>query len=153
VSDPLCETIEFMRRDVLNLAMRNTDNHARNTAVQRLADGTVQLTPVFDFAPMYLDSEVVVRSCHWRDAAGRTQDNWTQIVETLEVGDLERGIIASALTDFAAVVAELPRIAADSGIEPDVINACRATIERQAEQLQALSVLVPEDVDRERCRG
>jgi serine/threonine-protein kinase HipA len=28
VSDPLCETIEFLRRDVLNLAMRNTDNHA-----------------------------------------------------------------------------------------------------------------------------
>ena len=153
VSDPLCETIEFMRRDVLNLAMRNTDNHARNTAVQRLADGTVQLTPVFDFAPMYLDSEVVVRSCHWRDPAGRTQDNWTQIVETLEVDDQERGIIASALTDFAAVVADLPRIAADSGIEPDVINACRATIERQAEQLQALSVMVPKDVDRERCRG
>jgi hypothetical protein len=27
--------------------------------VQRLLDGTVQLTPVFDFAPMYLDIEVI----------------------------------------------------------------------------------------------
>lgn len=29
VSDPLQETLEFLKRDVLNLAMRNTDNHAQ----------------------------------------------------------------------------------------------------------------------------
>lgn len=153
VSDPLCETIEFMQRDVLNLAMRNTDNHARNTAVQRLLDGTIQLTPVFDFAPMYLDSEMIVRGCHWRDQEGKTQDNWTQVLETLEVDDEERGFIAAALTDFAPVVAELPKIAAECGIEASVIEACRQTIDRQANQLQALSVFVPQDVDRERCRG
>ena len=153
VSDPLCETIEFMQRDVLNLAMRNTDNHARNTAVQRLLDGTIQLTPVFDFAPMYLDSEVIVRGCHWRDQDGKTQDNWTQVLETLEVDDEERGIIAAALTDFAPLVADLPKIAADCGIEASVIEACRQTIEKQATQLQALSAFVPQDVDRERCRG
>ena len=153
VSDPLCETIEFMQRDVLNLAMRNTDNHARNTAVQRLLDGTIQLTPVFDFAPMYLDGEVIVRGCHWRDQDGKTQDNWTQVLETLEVDDEERGIIAAALTDFAPLVAELPRIAADCGIEEGVIEACRPTIDKQANQLQALSVLVPANVDRRRCHG
>ncbi|WP_375338497.1 hypothetical protein [Variovorax paradoxus] len=38
--------------------MRNTDNHARNTAVQRLPDGALQLTPIFDFAPMFLDPEI-----------------------------------------------------------------------------------------------
>lgn len=153
VSDPLCETIEFMQRDVLNLAMRNTDNHARNTAVQRLLDGTIQLTPVFDFAPMYLDSEMIVRGCHWRDDTGKTQDNWTQVLETLEVDDEERGIIAAALTEFAPLVAKLPKIAADCGIEASVIEACRQTIEKQANQLQALSVFVPANVDRERCRG
>lgn len=153
VSDPLCETIEFMQRDVLNLAMRNTDNHARNTAVQRLFDGSVQLTPVFDFAPMYLDREVVARGCHWRDDTGKTQDDWTQIVETLEVDDEERGIIAASLKDFAALVADLPGIASDCGIEASVIEACRATIDKQADQLQALSGLVPDDIDRARCRG
>ncbi|PSL85122.1 hypothetical protein C7T35_07865 [Variovorax sp. WS11] len=153
VSDPVCETIEFMQRDVLNLAMRNTDNHARNTAVQRLLDGTVQLTPVFDFAPMFLDSEVIVRGCHWRDGAGKIQDNWTEILETLEVDDEERGIIAAALADFALTVAAIPSIAADCGIEASVIEACRRTIDKQAEQLQALSAFVPDDVDRERCRG
>ncbi|WP_158100975.1 type II toxin-antitoxin system HipA family toxin [Variovorax sp. JS1663] len=143
VADPLQETIEFMKRDVLNLAMRNADNHARNTAVQRLLDGTIQLTPVFDFAPMYLDSEVVTRTCHWRSEEGKSQDDWTQIVETLEVGDDERGIIAAALCDFACVVAGIPAIASECGIEPNVIEACRGPIDRQAEQLQRLSALVP----------
>jgi serine/threonine-protein kinase HipA len=153
VSDPPGETIEFIRRDVLNLAMRNTDNHARNTAVQRLVDGTVQLTPVFDFAPMFLDSEVVVRGCHWRDAAGKTQDNWTAVLESLEVDDAERGAIATALHDFAPIVANLPAFARDCGIEPDVIEACRATIDKQADQLLALADLVPRNPTRERLRG
>ena len=55
---------------MLNLALRNTDNHARNTAVQRLVDGSIQLTPLYDFAPMYLDPELIVRGCVWRDASG-----------------------------------------------------------------------------------
>jgi serine/threonine-protein kinase HipA len=153
VSDPLRETIEFIQRDILNLAMRNTDNHARNTAVQRLPDGTVQLTPVFDFAPMYLDSEVIVRGCHWRDGTGRIQDNWVQVLEALEVGDDERGIIAAALTRFAPVVAKLPSIAVDCGVDASVIKACRETIDKQAEQLQALSVFVPEGIERDRRHG
>ncbi|KWT70818.1 type II toxin-antitoxin system HipA family toxin [Variovorax sp. WDL1] len=148
VSDPLQETIEFIKRDVLNLAMRNTDNHARNTAVQRLCDGTVQLTPVFDFAPMYLDSEVIVRSCHWRDDAGRVQGTWTQVVETLDVVDEERRIVAAALSDFARVVANLPTIAADCGVEAEVTQACRATIDKQAKQLQELGALAPAPVAR-----
>jgi serine/threonine-protein kinase HipA len=52
VTDKTGETIEFLKRDVLNLAMRNTDNHARNTAVQKVG-AEVRLTPLFDFAPMY----------------------------------------------------------------------------------------------------
>ncbi len=143
VSDPLAETIEFFKRDVLNLAMRNTDNHARNTAVQRLADGRVQLTPLFDFAPMFLDSELIVRSCHWRDSTGRVQDTWTQVLAMLDVPDDERPRIVAALRAFADVVAELPATAAHCGVEAAVIDACRATIDRQSEQLAALSALLP----------
>lgn len=143
VSDPFAETLEFLRRDVLNLAMRNTDNHARNTAVQRLPDGRVQLTPLFDFAPMFLDGELIARSCHWRDSTGRVQDDWRQVIETLDVPDAERRQIAAALLAFAEVVAGLPETAARCGVETAVIDACRPTIDRQCEQLAALSALRP----------
>ncbi|MGJ7558531.1 type II toxin-antitoxin system HipA family toxin [Variovorax sp. RB3P1] len=142
VTDPLGETIEFMLRDVLNLAMRNTDNHARNTAVQRLPDGTVQLTPVFDFAPMFLDPESISRSCHWRAGDGKVQRVWTNIVESLQVNDSERGAIAEALYRFAPRVADLAEVAKGCGVEVQVIEACQMTIDAQARQLDALAALV-----------
>jgi serine/threonine-protein kinase HipA len=143
VTDPLGETIEFMLRDVLNLAMRNTDNHARNTAVQRLPGGTVQLTPLFDFAPMFLDPEIIPRSCHWQASDGKVQRVWTEIVEGLEVDDRERGAIAKVLHHFAPRMAALAEIAKDCGVEAQVIEPCRMTIDAQAQQLDALAALLP----------
>lgn len=142
VDDPLVETIEFMKRDVLNLALRNTDNHARNSAVQRLADGRIQLTPLYDFAPMFMDPEVVPRSVQWRDAAGVTQSGWRQIIEALDIDEVQRLEVARALHAFAETVGMLPQTAMDCGIEPQVLEACRRTIDAQAEQLVALQDLV-----------
>jgi len=135
-TDPLAETIEFIKRDVLNLALRNTDNHARNTAVQRTLDGRIQLTPVFDFAPMFKDPEVVVRSCHWRDAGGVRQDTWREVIAQLPVPDAQRAAIAQALVDFAGTVAALEQTAAGCGVEKAVLDACLRSIEQQAAQLQ-----------------
>jgi serine/threonine-protein kinase HipA len=143
VTDPLGETIEFMLRDVLNLAMRNTDNHARNTAIQRLPDGVVQLTPIFDFAPMFLDPEIIPRSCHWQASDGKVLRGWREIVESLDVDDSERGAIAEALHRFAPKVAALPEMVKDCGVEVQIIEACRKTIDVQAQQLEALAALVP----------
>jgi serine/threonine-protein kinase HipA len=138
VSDPFAQTLEFMKRDVLNLALRNTDNHARNTAVQRLPDGTVQLTPLFDFGPMFLDPEVVPRTMHWRDAGGARLDDWLQVFATLDMADDERIELARKLARFADTVASIPSIAADHGIDAFVLDQCRASIDDQAEQLRAL---------------
>ena len=138
VDDPLAETLEYLKRDVLNLALRNTDNHARNTAVQILPDGHVQLTPVFDFAPMFRDPEIIARSVHWRDPSGKRIDEWPQILDTLDVPDAEKPILAGELRAFAQTVGDLPRIAGDAGVEPAVIEACRASIETVAEALDSL---------------
>jgi serine/threonine-protein kinase HipA len=138
VDDPLGETVEFVKRDVLNLALRNTDNHARNTAVQRLPDGRVRLTPLFDFAPMFADPDVVPRSVHWRDAEGRRVDEWAQVVSGLDVPDGERSVIARELRAFAETVGRLPEIARDCGVDVEILERCRAAIDRQAEALAAM---------------
>lgn len=137
-TDPLAETVEFMKRDVLNLAMRNTDNHARNTALQTTVDGRTQLTPLYDFAPMYLDPEVVPRSCHWRDAGGKRIDSWPAIVESLPVSDVERQAIACALFEFRKTVEKLPGLAKEVEVEPQVVAACERAIEAQAKDLELL---------------
>ena len=137
VDDPLGQTIEFIKRDVLNFAMRNTDNHARNTAVQRTVDGRIALTPLFDFAPMFKDPEVVARSCMWRDKNGVRQDDWSQIIENLDVPDEEIPIIQHSLNEFGRRY-DLEAIAKDSGVEKDVLDQCKRSIEKQMQQLERL---------------
>ena len=107
--------------------------------VQRTPEGFVQLTPLFDFAPMFKDPEVVPRSCHWRDKAGVRQADWHQVIEQLEVPDTERTAIAAHLAEFAKVVARLEVIALDCGVDRDVIEACAKAIEIQARQLADLA--------------
>lgn len=135
------ETLEFLKRDVLNLAMRNTDNHARNTAVQRLPDGSIQLTPVYDFAPMFLDPEVIARSLHWRDHAGVRLNHWSRVVASLGLPAREQACVVEELGQFAQTVSELPRLAAQAGVEPEVIAACSPAILEQARQLSDIVAL------------
>lgn len=56
--------IEWVKRDFLNVAFGNSDNHARNTALLKQA-GQVWLAPVYDFAPMKADPEGIIRSLRW----------------------------------------------------------------------------------------
>jgi serine/threonine-protein kinase HipA len=135
-SDPLAETIEFLRRDVLNLALRNTDNHARNHAVQRLPDGRVQLTPLFDFAPMFLDPELIPRALHWANADDVRVHTWAAILSALNLPDTDAQAVARALTNFASTIDALPDTMCHCGVDADVIDACRGSIDAQATQLR-----------------
>lgn len=141
-TNPAAETLELIKRDVLNRAMRNTDNHARNTAMQRLPDGKIQLTPVFDFAPMFMDPEVLVRTVNWVDKNGVHQRDWTTVLRLL----VEEGVLPSEehtklveqLKEFAGVVSRLPDLATDCGVEPWILEQCLTTIEGQASLLRDL---------------
>lgn len=56
--------IEWVCRDLLNVAFGNSDNHGRNSAVLKTGD-SIRLSPVYDFAPMKADPEGVIRSTKW----------------------------------------------------------------------------------------
>ena len=137
VTDPTAEVIEFLKRDVLNMAMRNTDNHARNTSVQRLLDGTVRLTPLYDFAPMFMDREMIVRGCKWRTTE-REIVEWDEIVDRIALASSEKPLVLAALRDFGTVVGALPETMRDCGVEDVVIEQCRRQIDTQSERLQRI---------------
>lgn len=137
-SAPVEDLIEFMQRDVLNLALRNTDNHARNTAVQRRPDGTVRLAPLYDFAPMYLDSEMILRSCKWaRDNAGELRD-WDDIISELPLESEEKATVLASMKAFAEPVGSLEHTMRSCGVDQGVIEACKPTIETQANRLEEI---------------
>ncbi|SEK19662.1 serine/threonine-protein kinase HipA [Halomonas daqiaonensis] len=75
--------IEWVKRDLLNVAFGNSDNHGRNTALLKRPEG-IGLSPVYDFAPMKADSEGVTRTTQWRpplEAGG--EFDWHGIADSL----------------------------------------------------------------------
>jgi serine/threonine-protein kinase HipA len=138
VDEPLEETIEFIRRDVLNLAMRNTDNHARNTAVQTV-DGITRLTPLFDFAPMYLDPEGITRSARWYHPESHKElRHWGEVLAHLALSEQERPRLVEALVRFGEQLATLPACMREAGVDDDIVDFVTPSIEAQRTQLLAL---------------
>ncbi|MDR6963058.1 HipA domain-containing protein [Shewanella putrefaciens] len=56
--------IEWVRRDLLNIAFGNSDNHGRNTSFIKYGN-RVQFVPIYDFAPMKVDYEMITRIFTW----------------------------------------------------------------------------------------
>lgn len=138
VDSPIDETIEFIKRDVLNLAMRNTDNHSRNTAVQTI-DGKTHLTPLFDFAPMYLDPEGIVRAARWYHPDTQVElRQWAEILPLLGLPADRHQQLVEALVIFGEQLQTLPDCMREFGIDVDIIDFLLPSVEAQRTQLLAL---------------
>ena len=138
VDAPLEETIEFLQRDVLNLAMRNTDNHARNTAVQTV-DGVTRMTPLFDFAPMYLDPEGITRASRWyHPQTGKELQHWKEVLQQLPLPVPEQEQLTEALIGFGERLGGLQDCMRDVGVDEDIVEFVGPGIEKQRIQLLAL---------------
>ena len=92
--------IEWVKRDLLNVAFGNSDNHGRNTSLIKKPNG-IWLAPVYDFAPMKADPEGVLRTLTWGspyEEAGRF--DWMGIAGQLN--DIaEADVIVEALRALA----------------------------------------------------
>jgi serine/threonine-protein kinase HipA len=138
VDVPIEETIEFVCRDVLNLAMRNTDNHARNTAVHTV-DGVTRLTPLFDFAPMYLDPEGITRSSRWyHPETGKELRNWKDILRHMGLRPAEHTRLVESLVAFGERLGGLQDCMREVGVDEDIVDFVGPSIATQREQLLAL---------------
>lgn len=138
VTDKTGETIEFLKRDVLNLAMRNTDNHARNTAVQKVGN-EIRLTPLFDFAPMYLDPEGITRAARWYHSSTRKElTEWSDVIGALalDAGEAER--IRLELFHFGIQMKQLAGHMERAGVDEDIIAYLKQNIDKQIQQLVSL---------------
>jgi serine/threonine-protein kinase HipA len=138
VDEPMKETIEFIRRDVLNLAMRNPDNHARNTAVHTV-DGVTRLTPLFDFAPMYLDPEGITRAARWYHLeSGKELQRWEDVLAHLALPASEHQQLVEALAGFGEQLATLADTMREAGVDEDIVDFVTPSIAAQRTQLLAL---------------
>ncbi|HWD33433.1 MAG TPA: HipA domain-containing protein [Pseudomonas sp.] len=73
---------EYVRRDLLNRILGNSDNHGRNTSIFR-HQGRLQLAPIYDLAPMVLDPEGVTRVTKWQSERAGAPD-WVAVCASFE---------------------------------------------------------------------
>jgi serine/threonine-protein kinase HipA len=139
-TDPLADAVEYVLRDLLNVAMGNPDNHGRNTALAKTPDGRIALTPLFDFAPMRLDPGVIMRSTKWACMKGRDADpDWAVIcAAAAQAVGAEPSVFVDAVAEKADALRQLPEIARDRGVPDETI---RLALVRHAEMADRVGPL------------
>lgn len=136
-AEPEGEVIEYVRRDVLNLALRNTDNHGRNTAILKRR-GRYALSPLYDFAPMFLDPQGIPRASRWPEklepVVGRP--NWGAVAESLGAVCDQR-LLREIFARDAEAVERLPEVMAECGVDAEVIEGVARRCEEIAGDLRS----------------
>ncbi len=135
-SAPGDDLLEYIKRDVLNVMLDNTDNHGRNSALLRHDNGGVNLAPLFDFAPMYLDPEGIARVCRWPSAMESAGNpDWSEVIALFP--DHQAQMIAG-LKAFADRTQNLPEIMRRCGVDDEITERRSAAIELHTRQLMRL---------------
>lgn len=136
-TDARAETMEYLRRDIANVALGNTDNHARNTAILRRDDGHIGLTPLFDFAPMFMHPDGLARRMRWTfDDGGAPQ--WASVIAQAALASgVSQQHLTQALQEMIEPLATLIDDAYALGIGK-FIEPKRITIENNLSQLKRL---------------
>ena len=143
-TDPQAEVLEYLRRDVTNLALGNKDNHARNTAIQRDFEGHVALTPLFDFAPMYLHPDGIARRIRW-EGNDHGQPDWHRVLDAVcspaidPKAVLNRAALAQGLAAMAPALQQIAEKGMELGMEPDVHAHLQPGLRAMAQRMQALA--------------
>jgi serine/threonine-protein kinase HipA len=121
--DPAADRLEYLMRDVLNLACGNPDNHGRNTALSRPSSGGIRLSPLFDFAPMRLSDAGIARQSRWSGLDGTDPDgDWGRVCEAVACDGLSAEEVRSALIAKLPLLRSVRDVAARHGVNPEVIR-------------------------------
>ncbi|HGO5816227.1 TPA: type II toxin-antitoxin system HipA family toxin [Mannheimia haemolytica] len=117
--------IEWAKRDLLNIAFGNSDNHGRNIAFLR-TEQTIQLAPIYDFAPMRADPEGIIRSITWNRKGDTPQEfageyRFDLIVESLS--DLvEPDLLLTELCNLATKLIDLKSRLVQRGVPQTILD-------------------------------
>lgn len=133
---PQQELLEFVRRDVLNTALGNTDNHGRNSAVIRYPDNQVLLSPLYDFAPMILDPQGIARVARWENEEEQGRPHWRLVTEFLRSLGCEEAAIIGLWHELAQKVPQLPGVMQSCGVDAELIAQLQQRIDHVSLRLQ-----------------
>ena len=136
---------DYLRRDLLNKILGNSDNHGRNTAIIR-DTASFRLAPIYDLAPMVMDDEGVTRTTKWPKELERAGDvNWLGVCQALaDIADPNDPLAVlidspgsfERLREDAKRLMALPDILADSGLPDVTMNHPRIALKNLEQRLK-----------------
>ncbi|MBZ9784573.1 HipA domain-containing protein [Pseudomonas sp. REP124] len=136
---------DYLRRDLINKILGNSDNHGRNTAIIRGAD-SFRLAPIYDLAPMVMDDEGVTRTTKWPRELERAGDvDWRGVCRALaDIADPDDPLAALAdapdcferLRQDAQRLAAFPDILSASGLPDVTMNHPRIALKNLEQRLK-----------------
>jgi serine/threonine-protein kinase HipA len=142
-ADPARETVEYVLRDIFNLATGNTDNHGRNTSLQQGSDGGWCLSPLYDICPMALFNVGDPRATTWECESVPGLPDWAAVCRSATAdGDvMPVASLARALAERAPMLRGLPGRAQDLGVPTCVVEQVMGGCAALADSLE--SIVVP----------
>lgn len=138
-TNPTKDLIEFVKRDVLDIALGNTDNHGRNTAIQRLANNNVRLTPLYDFAPMILDSQGIARLSRWENEEYGGKPAWSEVLYFISTLGVNLPQAQKALLKLRHKIAGLPSMMKKHGVDEKLITQLQPRIQNVEKELARIN--------------
>lgn len=122
-----------------------------NTGIQGDFQGQIRLTPLYDFAPMYLHPDGIARRIRW-EANDGGQPDWQRVVDRLcalgaqvqkERRNKGPALLAreALVTGLQAMVPALEEIATNGealGLDTEVLQHLRPSLLARAQELSAL---------------
>lgn len=126
---------EYLRRDLINQVLGNTDNHGRNLSVQRETD-SISLAPMYDIAPMVMDPAGVVRTTRWPDGIEQlNQVAWRRACQQLGRW-VDGDELFEGLREDAAALLALPDLLSSLHLPDETWNAPLIPLKRLPAALQ-----------------
>jgi serine/threonine-protein kinase HipA len=120
---------EYLRRDLINQVLGNSDNHGRNTAILR-DPHRLTLAPIYDLAPMVMDEEGVTRTTKWPEPIERAGEvDWLGACRSLSQWVDPDRLFEGLKLDARKLIA-LPDVLSDIGLPQQTFRHPRITLSR-----------------------
>lgn len=134
--------LEYLRRDLLNLILGNSDNHGRNTSIIR-SEQDLQLAPIYDLAPMVMDEEGVTRTTKWPQPLELGGEiDWLAVCELVgDLANLPQDWLYQELRATAQELLALPDLLLDLGLPERTWQHPRIPLRHLQQQLTSWKLL------------
>jgi len=120
---------EYIKRDLLNVVLGNTNNHGGNLSILKFSD-RIELAPIYDLSPMVLDLAGVERTLRWSaENEQGDQFNWHGICaeaaeasKVLGVSGVDDVYLWRSLKECAAKMSALYELSESLVLDPQIAN-------------------------------